>query len=171
MPLEIVIKSTINSWTLNWPTSLNKPKSHILFQNNISSRNLYKLTLIKTVCVLYSVLLCRQYTGIGTVIKQSLIFWTDRLKMPIILEQAVVDWFQQVGFIYIIIHGIAVATSNFESLVVCLIRGSGPLACPCTRTWRLAFKLLDLTVWTCPVQYDIAGKNDWFPSYCPCKTG
>ena len=32
------------------------------------------------------------------------------------------------GFIYIIIQGIAVAKSRFESLVVCLIRGSGPLA-------------------------------------------
>ena len=79
--------------------------------------NLYKLTFIKTVCVLYSVLLCRKYTGIGTVIKQSLIFWTDCLKRPKILEQAVVDWFQQVGFIYIIIQGISVAKSRFESLL------------------------------------------------------
>ena len=71
---------------------------------------------------------CRQYAGIGTVIKQSLILWTDCLKMAKILEQAVVDWFQQVSFIYIIIQGIAVAKSRFESLVVCLIRGSGPLA-------------------------------------------
>jgi len=63
--------------------------------------------LIKTVCVLYSVLLCRQYTGIFTVIKQSLIFWTECLKMPKILEQAVVDWLQQVGFIHIIIQSIA----------------------------------------------------------------
>ena len=50
---------------------------------------------------------CRQYNGIGTVIKQSLILWTDRLKMPKILEQAVVDGLQQVGFIYIIIQSIA----------------------------------------------------------------
>ena len=49
------------------------------------------MTLINTVCVLYSVLSCRQHTGIGIVIKQSLIFWTDCLKMPKKLEQAVVD--------------------------------------------------------------------------------
>ena len=59
--------------------------------------------MIKTVCVLYSVLLCRQYTGRGTVIKKSPIFWTECLKMPKKLEQAVLDWWQQVGFIYIII--------------------------------------------------------------------
>ena len=70
-------------------TLTNRPKQ--AFQNNISLRNLCKLTLIKTVCVLYSVLLCRQYTGRGTVIKKSPIFWTECLKMPKILEQAVLD--------------------------------------------------------------------------------
>ena len=49
--LKIIIKSKINSWTLNFPTGPNKPKDQILFHKKSQPQEFFRRTLPETLKV------------------------------------------------------------------------------------------------------------------------